>query len=158
MFVYALLTGTSILGVVRIMRQEAIGFSPGLGGRPSYPGLGPLVLAPLGLVFLLGQVWWLARLLFSSGLILLGNLPLGQAISESLEATRAMQMQVLVYGLGMAAVFVVVGMVEGVLRAIPGVNAIVFALVGALEVMWLWLVIWMVYRDNYGLAEAPGLD
>jgi hypothetical protein len=24
--------------------------------------------------------------------------------------------------------------------------------------MWQWLVIWMVYRDNYGLAEAPGLD
>lgn len=146
-FVYLLISGTSLFTVFAAMRHAT-------GGLPLSPALGLPLIGLLGLVFLVVQVWWLARLLFASGLILLGNRSLGQAVSESLAATGPLQWQVLVYGLAIVGVFVAVGILEGLLGQVPFLNGIVFALLGALQMMWMWLVVWMVYRDNYGLGEA----
>lgn len=156
LLVYLLVAGGNVLGLLAMLVRASRDTAPGLAG-----GLGLAVLAPLGLAVFLVQIWWLARLIFSSGLVLMQDKTIAEAVGQSFAATNRMQWQVLLYGLAMAGVLFGVQIVMGLLDSIPVIGyvlSLVHLVVGGLVVVWQWLVIWMIFRDNYGLAEARGLE
>ena len=123
----------------------------------------PQLAAALFLLFLpylAVQVWLGMRLFLAFGLVIIHDRSLGDALSESWQATARQQWQIVLVGLALAGVSVGVGLVLGILGQIPVLGMLIRpagVVVQGLLGVWQMLVLWTAYRDNYGLGDAVGL-